>query len=113
MLRGNQILATLRRRNEIRRKLSPLNASLSQSKTHLEGIQHYEDVGPGDAEVHQDTAHPGETKDGQQHQDRLGGRPGKGQEEREETHTINAQLHSKPRPGEEDCIYTPKDISCY
>lgn len=44
-------------------------------RTHLEGVQRDEDVGPNDAEVDKDPAHPGQPQHGQQHQDGLGRGP--------------------------------------
>lgn len=45
-------------------------------RTHLEGVQHNEDIGPDDAEVDKDPTDPGEPQHGQQHQDGFGRGPG-------------------------------------
>lgn len=45
-------------------------------KTHLKGVQHNEDIGPNDAQVDEDSTHPGEPQHRQQHQDRFGRGPG-------------------------------------
>lgn len=41
-------------------------------RTHLEGVEHDEDIGPDDAEVDKDPTHPRQPQHGQQHQDGLG-----------------------------------------
>lgn len=45
-------------------------------RTHLEGVQHDEDIGPNNAEVDEDPTHPGEPQHRQQHQDGFGHGPG-------------------------------------
>lgn len=45
-------------------------------RTHLEGVEHDEHIGPDDAEVHQEPTEPGEPQHGQQHQHGFGRGPG-------------------------------------
>lgn len=45
-------------------------------RTHLEGVQHNEDIGPNDAEGNEEPTQPGEPQHGQQHQDGFGRGPG-------------------------------------